>query len=78
MLKKVTLLNTPELLLKALQAEHHNHPDIEYFQTKKVRIELVEGENVAKISANLVAAFNIVIIIMAVSKILLEKILNTP
>lgn len=46
-LKKVTLLNTPELLLKALQAEHHNHPDIEYFQTKKVRIELVEGENVA-------------------------------
>ena len=46
-LKKVTLLNTPELLFKALTAEHHNHPDIEYFQTKKIRIELVEGEDVA-------------------------------
>lgn len=46
-LKKVTLLNTPELLVKALQAEHHNHPDIEYFQTKKVRVELVEGQDVA-------------------------------
>ena len=30
-----------------MTAEHHNHPDIEYFQTKKIRIELVEGEDVA-------------------------------
>lgn len=46
-LKKVTFLNTPELLMKALQADHHNHPDIEYFQTKNVYIELVEGDDVA-------------------------------
>lgn len=46
-LKKVTPFNTPELLVKFLQGEHHTHPDIEYFQTKKINVELIEGQDVA-------------------------------
>jgi diacylglycerol kinase family enzyme len=33
--------------VKFVQGEHHKHPDIKYFQTKKVRIELVEGDAIA-------------------------------
>lgn len=46
-LKQVSMFSTPDLLIKFLQGEHHNHPDIEYFQTKHVSVELADGENVA-------------------------------
>jgi diacylglycerol kinase (ATP) len=46
-LKRVSPFSTPDALVKFVQGEHHKHPDIKYFQTKKVRIELVEGDAIA-------------------------------
>jgi diacylglycerol kinase (ATP) len=46
-LKRVSPFSTPDALVKFIQGEHHKHPDIKYFQTRKVKIELVEGESVA-------------------------------
>ena len=45
-LKRVSPLTTPDALIKLLQGEHYKHQDIEYFQTKNVKVELIEGPDV--------------------------------
>ncbi|MCQ2491452.1 MAG: diacylglycerol kinase family lipid kinase [Lachnospiraceae bacterium] len=42
-LKRVNPLTTPDAIVKFLQSEHYKAEDIEYFQTKKVRIEQIAG-----------------------------------
>lgn len=46
-LKRISPFSTPDALIKFIQGEHHKHPDIEYFQTKKLHIDLLEGEDIA-------------------------------
>lgn len=45
-LKRVNALTTPDAIIKFLASEHHKAEDIEYFQTKKVRIEQTAGTDI--------------------------------
>lgn len=46
-LKRISPFSTPDALIKFIQGEHYKHPDIEYFQTKNIHIELIEGDEIA-------------------------------
>ena len=41
-LKKVEVAQLSNLLLKIVQGDHINHPNVEYFQTKKIHIDILD------------------------------------
>ena len=45
-LKKVEVAQLSNLLLKIVQGDHINHPNVEYFQTKKIRIDILDDTKV--------------------------------
>lgn len=46
-LKRISPFSTPDAIVKFFQGEHYKHPDIAYFQTKELHIELIEGDEIA-------------------------------
>ncbi|MBQ2238207.1 MAG: diacylglycerol kinase family lipid kinase [Lachnospiraceae bacterium] len=45
-LKKVEVAQLSNLLLKIVQGDHINHPNVEYFQTKKIDIDILDDSKV--------------------------------
>ena len=45
-LKKVEVAQLSNLLLKIVQGDHINHPNVEYFQTKKIHIDILDDSKV--------------------------------
>lgn len=45
-LKKVEVAQLSNLLLKIVQGDHINHPNVEYFQTKKINIDILDDSKV--------------------------------
>lgn len=45
-LKKVEVTQLSNLLLKIVQGDHINHPNVEYFQTKKIHIDILDDSKV--------------------------------
>lgn len=45
-LKKVEVGQLSNLLIKLVQGDHINHPNVEYFQTKKIQIEILDDTKV--------------------------------
>lgn len=45
-LKKVEVTQLSNLLLKIVQGDHINHPNVEYFQTKKIDIDILDDSKV--------------------------------
>ena len=45
-LNKVEVAQLSNLLLKIVQGDHINHPNVEYFQTKKIHIDILDDSKV--------------------------------